>query len=488
MHDVLVAEVSLSFVVRLTFTENFNPIGGEKMPLNVRRFYTSVFLVLAGFILFAVAQTPQPASSPGPQATESSTVPTVIKTPTAGEIMRERISKAKAFIAVRNYNAAIYELENIRRETADASVQAVVSVLLMNSYLEQGDYKKAQDFLNEAYNLQKTTKPNATANYLAIASQVVKGARSRVDRYRALGLNVSDRTLPLEAVNDLEKMRDTLEIVITQSKEAGKDKAKTQDAMALLEEAANSRSLMARDDYDARRWKDVVADTREQVATSRSIVVNAVNDGMPDTPVMQTQQTQTNISTTAPQVLLPATTTAANITLKSGPADQKAPPPSAADSGTLIQKTVMQSPALQPSPKPDDKTVSDKQEPPKTLVISNRKPDAAETAAKPDASSTSVEAAKESGPLDVGSLLEYATRQSPPVYPAAARNMRSSGIVKVEVTVDENGDVAAVDKAVGPPLLQGAAKDAVKKWRFKPFVRDGQPVKATGFINFNFTL
>ena len=38
---------------------------------------------------------------------------------------------------------------------------------------------------------------------------------------------MSDRTLPLEAINDLEKMRETLELVITQSKEIGKDKAKT---------------------------------------------------------------------------------------------------------------------------------------------------------------------------------------------------------------------------------------------------------------------
>ena len=52
---------------------------------------------------------------------------------------------------------------------------------------------------------------------MAVAGQVVKGARSRVERYRALGLSISDRTLPLEAPNDLEKMRETLELVITQS-------------------------------------------------------------------------------------------------------------------------------------------------------------------------------------------------------------------------------------------------------------------------------
>ena len=118
---------------------------------------------------------------------------------------------------------------------------------------------------------------------MSVAGQVVKGARNRVERYRALGLSVSDRTLPLEALNDLEKMRETLELVITQSKEIGKEKAKTPDAMALIEEASNSRSMMARDDYDARRWKDEVADSREQIASSQSVVLSAVNETPADT-------------------------------------------------------------------------------------------------------------------------------------------------------------------------------------------------------------
>ena len=91
-------------------------------------------------------------------------------------------------------------------------------------------------------------------------------------------------------------------------------------------------------------------------------------------------------------------------------------------------------------------------------------------------------------PLEVGSLIAYATRQAPPIYPTAAKTMRTSGIVRVDVTVNEAGDVAEVQKTSGPALLQGAAKDAIKKWKFKPFVRDGQPVKATGFVSFNFNL
>ena len=96
--------------------------------------------------------------------------------------------------------------------------------------------------------------------------------------------------------------------------------------------------------------------------------------------------------------------------------------------------------------------------------------------------------ANDGSPLNVGSLIDYATRQAPPVYPAAAKSVRATGIVKVEVTINEAGEVAEVNKTSGPSMLQGAARDAIRKWRFRPFMRDGQPVRANGFISFNFAL
>ena len=414
------------------------------MPLNVRRFCTSVLLVLIGSIAGVTAQT-VPAQ-PAPQAAP----------PSSGDVMRDRISKAKAFIAVRNYNAAIYELENIRRETGDTAVQSVVNVLLMNSYLEQGDYKRAQDFLTIFYNEQKTTKPNAAAIYMSVAGQVVKGARSRVERYRSLGLSVSDRTLPLEASNDLEKMRETLELVITQATEIGKDTKKTADAMAMVEEASTSRSMLARDDYDARRWKDSVADAREEMSNSRSVVLNAVNDTAGDGGM-----TASNTAMTTP-----AANTAAVIT-----------------------------PPVQPTPQvPVNKPLAVRErevKPPDTAVAKNEKPvivvqNPPQPKAEPKPAETKT--VNDDSPLDVGSLVNYATRQSQPTYPPVAKTTRTTGVVKVEVMVDEKGEVAEVQKTSGPSMLQGAAKDAIRKWKFKPFVRDGQPVRATGFVNFNFAL
>lgn len=98
------------------------------------------------------------------------------------------------------------------------------------------------------------------------------------------------------------------------------------------------------------------------------------------------------------------------------------------------------------------------------------------------------EVKKDVSPLDVGPLIAYATKQPPPVYPSAARSIRVSGVVRVDLTVDENGEVADVQKSSGPALLQAAAKDAIRKWKFRPFVRDGQPVRAVGFVSFNFAL
>ena len=97
------------------------------MPLNVRRFCTSIFISLFSLVSIAFAQTVTETPATQPPAT----VPN--PGPTSGDVMRDRISKSKAFIVVRNYNAAIYELENIRKESADPAVQSVVNVLVMKS-------------------------------------------------------------------------------------------------------------------------------------------------------------------------------------------------------------------------------------------------------------------------------------------------------------------------------------------------------------------
>lgn len=451
------------------------------MPLNVGRNFTSVFLVLSAFITAAVAQAPQATQNPPAPANTTDTAPTqpIAKAPTAAEVMRARIDKAKAFIAVRNYYAAINELENIRRETSDQSVIAVSNVLLMNSYLEQGDHKKAQALLNQSYSEQKTTKPNALTNYGIVAGQIIKSARNQADRYRSLGLSINDRNLPLEALNDLEKMRETVELVVTQSKEMSADKAKASTAIMLMEEASNARVAISRDDYDARRWRDEVADQREAMAVSRSVIINAVDGTSTPVSVPQQQQTTTAPNNSTSAALLPVSNPADNKPAASGPN----PGPAAVEKPKPSETTVASNtvpPVTEAAKKPDTK--SEPQPDRSRIVAGSTQP--TEDANKVKATSST----KPTGPITVGSLLPYAERQSAPIYPPAARSMRTTGVVRVEVAVDEEGNVVEVKNTSGPTLLQASAKDAIRKWKFRPIMIEGQAVQAIGFVNFNFSL
>jgi protein TonB len=440
----------------------------KKMPLNVRKFGLS-FLVVAAGVSAGFAQT-QATSSPSPVQPTAS-VP--FKTETAAEVMRDRISKAKAFIAVRNYNAAIYELEMIRRETSDSSVQTVANILLVNSYLEQGNYTKAQNFLNDAFKNFKANNANGSMYYSAIAGQVVKGARNQLDRYRSLGLTVSDRNLPLEAVNDIEKMRETLELVITQTKEVSANKTLSAVSMPILDEAIAARSGLGRDDYDAKRWRDEGTDIREEIVSSRSTVINATDGTRESSVPVQTAPLQ---QTAGPQQANTATNIAANYQ-KPPEQPQTQPIQPANIDKPLITKTVDSRPLNEPQPQ--QKAVvpaSNNDDTPRMQVFQKPEPTEATNA---DASI---------GTVNVGSLLGYATEKVAPAYPSAARSMRAAGVVKVEVVLDENGEVAEVKNATGPSLLVAAAKDAIHKWKFRPVTRDGQAVRAEGYVNFNFTL
>ncbi|MCB1025552.1 MAG: hypothetical protein KDB79_14240, partial [Acidobacteria bacterium] len=196
--------------------------------------------------------------------------------PTTADVMRDRISKAKAQLVVKNYTAAIYELENIRRETNDRTIHRMINVLLMHAYLEQGDYKRTQKFLTELFDSKES---NSSLDYLAVAGQVVSGSKTQLKRYQVLGLQVSDEKLPSYAVEDLEQMRKTLELIIEQAKTLSKDKRFAANSIALLEETSSARGNLARDAYDQKRWENEIMDARQQIASSGSTVINTLDDG-----------------------------------------------------------------------------------------------------------------------------------------------------------------------------------------------------------------
>jgi TonB family protein len=85
-----------------------------------------------------------------------------------------------------------------------------------------------------------------------------------------------------------------------------------------------------------------------------------------------------------------------------------------------------------------------------------------------------------------GVMTGRAIRRVEPEYPAIARSAHASGTVMIEVEVDESGNVTSARAVSGHPLLQNAAVQAARQWKFTPMMLSGKPVKVVGTIIFNF--
>ena len=75
-----------------------------------------------------------------------------------------------------------------------------------------------------------------------------------------------------------------------------------------------------------------------------------------------------------------------------------------------------------------------------------------------------------------------------PDYPPIAKQMKIQGTVELEVFIEENGNVKKVDIVSGNAVLTGSAAQAVKLWKFKPFLEDGKAVPVVAPITMNFKM
>lgn len=91
-------------------------------------------------------------------------------------------------------------------------------------------------------------------------------------------------------------------------------------------------------------------------------------------------------------------------------------------------------------------------------------------------------------PISGGVLNSKAVSLPKPEYPEAAKRMRATGLVTVEVVIDASGRVISAKATGGNNLLRAAAERAAMEARFTPTLLTGQPVKVSGQINYNFSL
>ena len=161
------------------------------------------------------------------------------------------------------------------------------------------------------------------------------------------------------------------------------------------------------------------------------------------------------------------------------PADQGAAASVVRISSSLT-RSAMEATAKQQQPAAPEKNAASPVE--KPTVASTAPVPGMRTADPESSSTTSV------GPLDIGNLNSYCKDPVKPIYPQAAVQTRAMGDVNVSVMLDEEGKVIEAKARSGAASLRAAAENAAKRSKFTPILKDGKPVRATGFMIYKFTL
>jgi protein TonB len=79
-------------------------------------------------------------------------------------------------------------------------------------------------------------------------------------------------------------------------------------------------------------------------------------------------------------------------------------------------------------------------------------------------------------------------RKVQPVYPALARQARIQGVVVLQAQISKEGNIENLTLVSGHPMLAPAAFDAVKQWKYRPYLLNGEPVEVETQVQVNFTL
>jgi periplasmic protein TonB len=79
-------------------------------------------------------------------------------------------------------------------------------------------------------------------------------------------------------------------------------------------------------------------------------------------------------------------------------------------------------------------------------------------------------------------------RKVQPVYPAIAKTARVQGQVVLQAAISKEGNIENLRVISGPPLLIQSALEAVKQWRYRPYILNGEPVEVDTTVTVIFSL
>ena len=89
-----------------------------------------------------------------------------------------------------------------------------------------------------------------------------------------------------------------------------------------------------------------------------------------------------------------------------------------------------------------------------------------------------------SGGVTAGNLL----RRVEPVYPPLAKTARIQGQVVLHAVISKSGSIENLQVMSGHPMLVQSALDAVRQWKYKPYILNGEPVEVDTTVTVNYNL
>ena len=179
-------------------------------------------------------------------------------------------------------------------------------------------------------------------------------------------------------------------------------------------------------------------------------------------------------SSSAPANPAPSTDTAASTTPSSG--GSSAAPSQATSTGEKPSETSSGSTPSQDSKKPQLKPLGN------TAAL------AAKAVANPPVSVRDSSGAPTRVQLPAEVSKGFLEHEVLPTYPPLAQQAGVHGVVVLQVVIDKNGVVQGIKTVSGHPLLVPAAIDAVKQWRYRPFLINDKPVEVDTPVTVNFAL
>jgi len=91
-------------------------------------------------------------------------------------------------------------------------------------------------------------------------------------------------------------------------------------------------------------------------------------------------------------------------------------------------------------------------------------------------------------PVSSGVVSGLLIHKVQPAYPPLAKQARISGAVILQAVIGKDGSIQNLKAVSGHPMLIQSALDAVRQWKYKPYILNGEPVEVDTQVTVNFTL